>query len=276
MLEPGVAVGTGLAILGSKDVLVKILGPTADYVGGELRGLVEKCNINLDRVFQKAARKLGNRLEEDGQVSPRVLKHVIDEARFCEDELAAEYYGGVLASSRNPISRDDRGVTLLAVLKDLSVYQIRFHFLVYSLFNEVFKGESHNLGDVGETIDKMSLFVPMHVYTQAMDFGPKEKGHSILSHCLFGLSRHGLIAQNFHSGNKTFINKHAPKADSDGIIVAPTLLGSELFLWSLGVTGASGLELLRVTVSGGVEGITIPDGAVPVERLKAVAEHAGG
>ncbi|MGL6598005.1 hypothetical protein ACSZOB_09650 [Aeromonas veronii] len=99
-MDPITSVGAGLAVIGSKDLLIKILGPTADYVGGEIQGLVEKCNINLDNIFVKANKKLGARAEEDGVVSPRVLKHVLDEGRFCDNELTAEYYAGVLAASK--------------------------------------------------------------------------------------------------------------------------------------------------------------------------------
>jgi len=47
MSDPLTVAGAGLAVLGSKDVLTKILGPSADYIGGELASLIEKCNINL-------------------------------------------------------------------------------------------------------------------------------------------------------------------------------------------------------------------------------------
>lgn len=55
-------------------ILNKLLGPTADYIGGEARGLVEKCNINLDRIFSIAVKRLGNKIAEPGLVSPRVLR----------------------------------------------------------------------------------------------------------------------------------------------------------------------------------------------------------
>lgn len=47
-MEPVAAVGIGLGILGTKDLLVKIFGPTAEYVGAEMKGLVEKCNVNSE------------------------------------------------------------------------------------------------------------------------------------------------------------------------------------------------------------------------------------
>src|SRR5205823_2957980 len=104
----------------------------ADYVGGEAKNLVERCNINLDNVFKIAVRKLRGRLAVPGSVSPRVLKHIIDEGAFCEDEMVAEYLGGILASSRQADGRDDRGVCFLNDIKSLSSYQVRTHYLIYS------------------------------------------------------------------------------------------------------------------------------------------------
>lgn len=265
-MEPTTAIGTGLAILGSKDILTKLLGPTADYVGGEVRNFVEKCNINLDNIFRKATRKLGNKIEQEGTVSPRVLKHVLDEGRFCEDALAAEYYGGILASSRSVNGRDDRGVTLLAVIKDLSVYQLRFHFLVYSLFNLHFRGQTTNLGELSEA-KTLQLFIPYEVYEAAMDFSPTEDRNAILSHCLFGLGKHDLIV-DFSSGQPTFLQKHAPGIKTGGIILSPTLLGAEMFLWANGFMGASGLELLNTEIHQDVEGIKLISGSTPLSELK--------
>lgn len=69
---------TTVAIFSSKELLQKILGPSADYIGGEIKSLVEKCNINLNKIFSNAQRKIGNRINDNGQVSPRVLKHIIE------------------------------------------------------------------------------------------------------------------------------------------------------------------------------------------------------
>src|SRR5262245_38631145 len=146
MIEPTTAIGTGLAVLASKEVLTRLLGPTADYVGGEIKGFVQKCNVNLGNIFLNATLKAGKSLDEKRTVNPRVLKHVIDEGRFCEDKLTAEYYGGILASARSEDGRDDRGVTLLATVKDLSVYQLRFHFVFYSIVSRLFHGKGFNLG----------------------------------------------------------------------------------------------------------------------------------
>lgn len=263
-MEPVTTVGLGAAALASKDILNKLLGPSADYVGGEIKNLVQKCNLNLGRIFDIMRRKVGDQIEDGGGVNPRVLKSVWEEGRFCEDSLTAEYYGGILASSRNRIARDDRGVALLALVKELSVYQLRFHFMVYLLTNRLFYGHKANLGD-GNDCRRLQFFIPIHVYHSAMGFESGENASIILGHCAHGLGRRGLIGQDFRSGDLDEIRKRFPEAFSAGILVSPMLSGAELFLWAVGSPGSSGIELLDVSVSGTVDGVEVPDGAVPVD-----------
>src|SRR5215475_2235072 len=127
-------IGTGLAILGtaevSKDAIQRILAPSADYIGaGVLQGT--KATVNVARVLAAAARRLGSRLNQPGSVPPRVLKNVLDDAPWIDDELMAEYQGGLLASSFGENGRDDRAVALQAVLRRLSTYALRTHYVCY-------------------------------------------------------------------------------------------------------------------------------------------------
>ncbi len=267
-MDPVTVAGAGLAVWGSKDLMTKLLGPTADYIGGEASNFVAKCNINLDVIFSNATKKLGDKIETKGSVNPRVLKHVLDEGRFCEDELTGEYYGGILASSRSGNGRDDRGVTLLATIKDLSVYQLRFHYLVYSELNRLYNGNGLNLGD-GDDCRKMAVFIPMRIYIKAMEFTPEENAKSILAHVLFGLDKHKLIS-GFSSGNAEFLKKQTPQISEAGIVLSPTMPGAELFLWAVGLSGASGRELLNIQIIGSINGLVIEEGTVSIEELKAI------
>lgn len=267
MVEPTTAIGAGLVVLGSRDVLNKLLGPTADYLGGEARNLVDRCNINLDRIFQKAQSRVGEAINQPGTVNPRVLKHVIDEGRFCEDELAAEYFGGLLASARTPDGVDDRAVSLVAMVKDLSVYQIRFHHMAYTLFSELFCGSDENLGKASN-YRQLRVFIPFNVYTTAMQCSEDTSPFSLLGHCLFGLGRADLIS-NFLSGMTEDIQKELKGVSEGGIVVAPTLLGAELFLWSHGVRNATGRELFVANVERSTALPTLPSGAVRASDVTA-------
>ena len=257
-MDPISTVGAGLAVIGSKDILVKILGPTADYVGGEVKNFVAKCNVNLDNIFIRAQKKLGDRISEDGQVSPRVLKHVIDEGRFCEDSIVADYYGGVLASSKSEIERDDRGVAVLATIKSLSVYQLRLHYLFYSLVYDMYKGKGKRLGtDRG----KMSIYIPISVYLEAMSFSPSENVSAILIHSVEGLVRSGLVESNFSYGSQEYLSKRFPSATEPGVIMAPSVFGAEVFLWGQGVKGATGHEVVDEHLKLPPPEIAIPTGS---------------
>src|SRR5712691_9549047 len=124
--------GTGLAILGSAaggaKVVEKILGPTAEYLGAGLKNWTEHRIQNVARIFRKAAGKLGSDNDSPGAVPPRVLKEVLDEGSYSDDELTAEYFGGILASGRSPSGRDDRAASYGRLTSELSTYQIRFHY----------------------------------------------------------------------------------------------------------------------------------------------------
>jgi len=122
-------------------------------------------------VRKKAAKKLGKEAEKPGSVPPKVLKGILQDAPFCDDELGAEYFGGVLASSRSGIERDDRGATFLALVGRLGTYQIRSHFSFYSLAKRLFDGTGIGIPDpVGR--GRLRTFIPIAAYSTAMEFVP--------------------------------------------------------------------------------------------------------
>jgi hypothetical protein len=83
--------GTGLTILGaalgSAKLAEKLLGPTADYLGQGLKHWTEKRVTNIQNIFRIAANRLGEDLDKEDAVPPRVLKGILDEGSFCDDPL---------------------------------------------------------------------------------------------------------------------------------------------------------------------------------------------
>src|SRR5437762_2257467 len=100
-------VNSGLAILGgaigSAKIVEKVLGPTAEYVGTGLRDFAQHRVQNVKRIFEKASAFLGETPPAGEAVPPRVLRDVLNDGSYRDDELAATYYGGILASSRSGI-----------------------------------------------------------------------------------------------------------------------------------------------------------------------------
>jgi hypothetical protein len=230
--------GTGLTVLGtalgSAKVLEKLLGPTAEYLGAGVLDWTKHRIDNVTQIFQEATTKLGDRIEVPGTIPPRVLKSVLNEGSFCEDKVATEYFGGVLASSRGD-GRDDRGTALMSLLGRLSTYQIRSHFLFYSIIRVLYSGMKENLLR-SEGRERLQTFVPTTAYAVGMNFGEcdTDRVNSVFTHVMFGLSRETLIEPSFRFSSPEVLRDYFRGADSHGILFSPSVLGVELFLWAHG------------------------------------------
>lgn len=229
---------TSLAIFGAawinRDVILKLLGPTADYLGEGMKDLVEARMTNIRNIFDAAAAKSTADLDAEGAVPPRVLKGIIDDGSYCDDSLTSQYFGGLLASSRSGISRDDRAVGLIALLNTLSAYQIRTHYIFYRIFKDLYSGQDLKIGTEGERLE-LAVFIPLDVYTEALALEPNERAQfgQIQSHALWGLTNSSLI-QTMVYGHEEFIKGHFSAATGPGLIIAPSSFGIELFLWAHG------------------------------------------
>lgn len=233
-------IGTGLTILGTalggKDIIVKMLGPTADYLGEGMRDFTKKRIETMKEIFANALNKLGTKLDEEaGSVSPKVLKGIINEGSYSDDFLSVDYFGGVLASSRTGISRDDRGAYFNALIGRLSAYQLRLHYIIYHTVKELYNGDDANVA-IDQERNKLKIFIPIDTYINAMDFVDVEMNEisNIINHSIFGLVKEDLIDSFFQFGNQEYIQKTFPEADSAGMILQPSPLGIELFLWAYG------------------------------------------
>lgn len=234
MIDPG----TGLTILGSAiggaKVVEKILGPTSEYIGEQLREWTEKKVKNTANIFKNAEKKLGKKLEQDGNVSPKILKSILEDGAWCEEELQVEYFGGVLASSRTGVSRDDRGAYYTDLISKLSTYQLRTHYLFYHSLKQHFDGQDININD-GNSWRKLQLFISNETYFNAMDF-TKDEGQNwgnLMSHSVWGLNKENLIG-DFASGDIDHLKKKFSAVKSNGILISPSKIGVELFMWAYG------------------------------------------
>jgi translation elongation factor EF-G len=112
--------------------------------------------------LENAAKQLKAQNKIGGQIPPRVLKEVLAEGYFCEDELQAMYLGGVLASSKGPVSRDDRAIAYCSLVNSLSSYQLRTHCILYST---LLRGTHYYLGTPIPLKDSVSHWIKKHGLT---------------------------------------------------------------------------------------------------------------
>lgn len=237
-------VGTGLTVLGSKDLLLKVLGPTADYLGEKTLGLTKKAGINLSKIFKKAEKKLTPDKQNKGKVPSRVLGQIILNGSFCEDEIEAEYFGGVLASSKSETERDDRGASISALIGRLSAYDLRAHYLFYFSMKELYEGRNVNTRDETGSLEGLNgllTFFNIPSFHLSMGFSEQEMKNrsTIMATTLTRLSNESLLSSNIRSGpvSITSLDKFNPEITSEGYWVFPSLLGLDLFMWAHGFGG---------------------------------------
>ena len=244
---------------------LKVFGPTAEYMGTGLKDFAAKRVENVNRIIKNAFGKLGEKAEEPGAVPPKVLKGILDEGSFCDDELGAEYFGGVLASSRSGVNRDDRGAAFLSLIGRLSSYQIRTHYVFYHIIKSLNEGLQINLQELQGRI-KAKVYVPFEVFYPAMDPTEGEEWYNLLPHIMFGLLREGLI-ETFEYGNKVRDISEEVTSKIGGIMVQPSAIGIELFLWAYGKSGIPiNAYLLEENTFELKAGIAINSGSIRVSK----------
>jgi hypothetical protein len=229
-IETGVAVVGGA--IASKDVLLKVLGPTADYVGGELKNLVQRCNINLSDVFASSLRKGAEHAA--GSVDARTAKSIFDDAAYCDDGLIKDYYGGLLCGSKSE-NGDDSALSYVSILKGMSRIQVKTHFLIYAVLHKSLAGSLPSI-TVEEERNKVRLIIGLDRYFSFINQDQID-GEATINHVVSGLLRAGLIGPFFQYGVPEFINSRFPELDvkTPSLVVCPSILGVELFLWAAGI-----------------------------------------
>lgn len=262
-------VGTGLALLGTAHLVGRLLGPTADYVGEGLKAFTERRVNNARRIFAIALRKLGSRVEQQGGISPRVFRTILNEGSFCEDALGAEYFGGLLASSRSE-SMDDRALPYLRLVQNSSVHDLRMHYLFYTLLRRLFL-DVRSI-DLGKYLDRSAfrVYIPVSVIVPVLHLERNPAVAAVIDDCTLSLSSHALIDSNWLVGPRESLQGAGAEITEAGVIYRPSHLGSKLFLWVNGHPDAAANDLVssNLTIEE-LADIHIPDGAIALGQRQA-------
>ncbi|MDE0250008.1 MAG: hypothetical protein OXK72_03265 [Gammaproteobacteria bacterium] len=263
-MEPVTTVGlSAIAAYLAKDGVTKLLGPTADYLGGGLKDLTQRRIENIRKVFSNASKKLGGQLEEPGQVPPRILKTVINEASYCEDPLVLEYFGEVLASSRTESGRDDqsRGQSFCISNQD-TLSPVFGNCDSFFVFWKRF-GTSKNRR-------QLQVFLPFQGYADSMMFSQEEWGNpQLLDHIWHGLFSGDLIEGEWRFGPPETLKGIFASASSHGIVCTPSALGAKIFLWVFGCSNSPLEHIFSGAIDVAVEDLPkIVPGAIATRDQK--------
>lgn len=114
-------------------VAKSLFGPTLNQMGTDLNKVYE---VGRDKLIEKAAKKV---LDPNDGAKPnlRVARDVIWNGAVTEDEVCAEYFGGVLASSRSSDGKDDSALIYVDCIKALSSKQLHLHFVIYNSLHKM-------------------------------------------------------------------------------------------------------------------------------------------
>lgn len=236
MPEPITVAGLGIAAYLGKDTVNKLLGGTAEYLGEELKEFAKKRINTVGKIFKNATGKLGDKINQPGRVPPKVLRTIINEGSYSEEQVSIEYFGGVLASSRSNVLRDDRGARIAKELDNLSYYQLRCHYLIYSTISKIFEG-GNNSFSLSKDRAKLKIFMPVKGFINAMELSEKaEDNGPLLSHTFHGLDSDGFIMNDWVGGSLELLklSNKSMAISGPGIVCTPTAEGAELFLWGFG------------------------------------------
>lgn len=243
-IETGIAIA-GSAVGGaiaSKELLIKALGPTAEYFGGELKKLVEKCNINLTDVFGSSVRKGAGDIA--GSVNLRVAKAIIDDAAYCDDALLKDYYGGLLCGSKSE-DGDDAALSYVSILRGMSRIQVKTHFLIYAHLHRNIVGKFKSITDQAER-EKIVVVLTLRRYFSYVG-GAFPDEEAVINHVASGLTRAGLIGPFYQYGETDYIASRFPElpVQEPSFVVCPSILGVELFLWASGIKNPNPNHILQ-------------------------------
>lgn len=209
----------------------KYLNDSIEYLTAlSIGGKRESNIIKILEIF--AMRFLGDK--ENVEVSQKILREIINAGSYCDDEVALNYYAGLLGSSLSEEGKDDRGIYFCNIINRLSSYQLRIHYLVAINLLDTHKNNEkiiedeiiEEIKDFRVTIHSCNYHFSKQYFMDAMLFNSSEKLNfeNIFNQSLEGLEQENLLSMNLATA-KDGVEYYNYKL---------TNLGKNLFLWSTG------------------------------------------
>lgn len=197
----------------------QLLWKTFDLVSEDIAKLYEK---GRNKIIEKATKKIVDKA--DGKsANLRVARDVFFNGSFTDEAICAEYFWGILASSRSESWTEDIWVYYVDIIKSLSSTQLKLHYCIYHIFNNYFVSDtskhSINCGQANE-------LSAIKIYSALMEL-IEISGSDDIWRDLHAISSKWLIA-NFQTGNEEIIEQDS-KSSVPHVFIAPTPLWVQLY-----------------------------------------------
>jgi hypothetical protein len=125
MVSEEIIVTTAIAAGGY--AATKLFGSALTTIGDDINKVYSK---GRDKIIEMATKKVGD--HEDGKkVNLRAARDVLWSGAITEDEVCAEYFGGMLAAARSEDGKDDAVVHYVDTIKAMSARQLELHYVIY-------------------------------------------------------------------------------------------------------------------------------------------------
>lgn len=208
---PGEEVVITAAVAVSGYVGTKLFGTALATMGDDINKLYVK---GRDKIVEVATKKVDN--PDDGKkVNLRAARDVLWNGAITEDEVCAEYFGGMLAAARSEDGKDDAVVHYVDTIKAMSARQLELHYVIYKAW-QVLLNQSGEPINIGLSADVQAW----HIFLNGLELQRRRLPYDL---DLTVLHRLGLIFQ-FKYDNHSINTQTMPFVD-----VTPTTFGVMLF-----------------------------------------------
>ena len=203
---------TAGAVVASGWVGKKVLGPTLDAIGSDLKELYA---VGRDRIIERAAAKVDD-LDDGRRANLRVARDVLWNGAFSESDVCVEYYAGLLAASRSVDGLDDEAAPFVDAVKSLASRQLKQHYGIYCCLERILEEDHAN----GETFDVFGIQGRVDVFIAAHDQSKPALDLQVLH-------RNGLISE--FAFDRTTITREGREYALPYFRARPTLFGLTLY-----------------------------------------------
>lgn len=216
----------------------KLLGKTGDEISKDLSKIYTH---GRDNIISAATRKTD--INIDATVNLRVARDVFWNGSYTDETICAEYFGGVLASSRSADGKDDIGIYYLDIIKSMSSSQLTLHYSIFNCLNKTLLDDSSNK-TLNLGLDKEINTIKIWFDSSELETNLKIKIDTDFE----ALYRKGLIheyrTKKYTSSSKTIT------------MVTPTTLG--VHLYAVAFNKLENWRDLSITDFGNLHGIDLP------------------
>jgi hypothetical protein len=149
--------------------LEKVLNPVLGSIGEDINSLYAISKKGASKIILKAYNKIFSK-DDNKKVNLRVARDVFWNGSFSDESICAEYFGGILASSRSEDGKDDNGIHYTDVIKSLSSKQLQLHYVIYNSLNKLLskEGTKVNVGQSTELNQKSIWFSSLELLEQKL------------------------------------------------------------------------------------------------------------